>query len=74
MLSKLKTALLFVLGLVAAVFMYRSHRAESKLQQREIDDLKIEANAMEVVLDDKEAEQAIKDEPINRHSDLHRFE
>jgi len=73
-LSKFKNIVLLVLTALAGFFAYKSQRAEGKLKQREIDDLKIEANAMEVVLDDKEAEQAIKDEPINRHTDLHNFE
>ena len=74
MFSQLKTV---VLAVVSGLFFYlgfKNRRLEKKIKQREVDDLEIEANAKQVIIDDKQAEEAIRNKPVNRHSDLHHFE
>lgn len=74
MLGKLKSAALVLLGGVVMVLQFMNARHKRKIDKREIDDLKIEANAMQVIVDDKEAEEGIRNAENSRSSNLNHFE
>ena len=61
---------------MAAMLLYmgfKNNKLEAKIMRREIDDLEVEANAKQVIIDDKEAEQGIRDAGHSRSSNLHHF-
>lgn len=73
-LDKLKSLALAVMAALLLLMRFKNDRLQAKVIKREIDDFKIEANAMQVIIDDKEAEEGIRNAKANRHNDLHHFE